>query len=103
MQHGDGSTVAHPYKRAWNATVEPSPRCTPRCTRVAAYWSAKNIFVHINFICGILLGKANALQIERVGYFMLTVTPAAVEEFKTFLSQSGKENCYIRLLINGMG
>ncbi|MGI5882801.1 MAG: hypothetical protein ACOX7L_06995 [Dethiobacteria bacterium] len=49
------------------------------------------------------MGKANALQIERVGYFMLTVTPAAVEEFKTFLSQSGKENCYIRLLINGMG
>ncbi len=34
---------------------------------------------------------------------MLTVTPAAVEEFKSFLNQVGKEKSYIRILINGMG
>jgi hypothetical protein len=63
----------------------------------------KEISIPIIYFYGILLGKAKALQTERVGYFMLTVTPAAVEEFKTFLSQTGKENCYIRILINGMG
>lgn len=34
---------------------------------------------------------------------MLTVTPAAVEEFKAFLSQVDKEDSYIRIFINGMG
>jgi|GEM_PF-6406884 len=34
---------------------------------------------------------------------MLTVTPAAVEEFKSFLKQVDKEDCYIRIFINGMG
>jgi len=34
---------------------------------------------------------------------LLTVTPAAVEQFKEVLGQANKEGAYIRLLINGMG
>ncbi len=34
---------------------------------------------------------------------MLTVTPAAVEQFKEVLNQMNKEGSYIRIYINGLG